>query len=212
METDTQHPLAEYGKEGANVHVRLRDVKMNVRAWMGGVDFFNASSSVRRRGRGWKKVQRREGDDTAEENPLLNQGVEGSEGGGVMQKKVNVCGTCGRRNVRAVLCSKVLFFQLWFLPRKSLWEKKEFFFRYVGLGQMGREITGGWLQKFYAFGMNGGGRRGKGRGENRSLSAAGGSAGGGGEGLEIHFAPHNPFSVRPRSTTKRASSVSHTCQ
>ena len=99
-----------------------------------------------------------------------------------MHKKVNVCGTCGRRNVRAVLCSKVLFFQLWFLPRKSLWEKKEFFFRYVVLGQMGREITGGRLQKLYAFGMHGGGRRGKGRGENRSLSAAEGSAGGGGGG------------------------------
>ncbi len=40
METDTQHPLAEYGKEGANVHVRLRDVEMNVRALMGGGRFF----------------------------------------------------------------------------------------------------------------------------------------------------------------------------
>ncbi len=88
METDTQHPLAEYGKEGANVHVRLRDVKMNVRAWMGGVDFFNASSSVRRRGRGWKKFRGGGGDDTAEENPLLNQGVEERGGRGSCRKKL----------------------------------------------------------------------------------------------------------------------------
>ena len=82
METDTQHPLAEYGKEGANVHVRLRDVEMNVRAWMGGSIFLTRRRPSVVVGGAGKKFRGGGGDDTAEENPLLNQGVEGSERGG----------------------------------------------------------------------------------------------------------------------------------